>query len=146
MQKYEMRATHLEQPHKVLLGRVNVQSSAQLVHLLKGQFLVILFTGRLPALLYPDCLSDFFISRASHEFLSYRIQLPQRDVPEMECVVRGSDEMERLVLSVEHVNDGDPSVLILACELELLAIIPRVRSRPELLDILDGNCACKGGV
>ena len=139
-----MMSTHLEEPQEVLLRRVNIQSSAQLFHLLERQLLVALFAGRLPALLYPDRLSDLLPSRTRHEFPSDGIQLSQCDVPKLKCIQGRSDQMERLVLSVEHVNDGDPSILVLACELKLLAIIPRIGSRPEFLDVLDGNCRARG--
>jgi hypothetical protein len=81
--KYDIGPPHLEQPHEVLLRGVNVQSSTQLFHLLKRQSLVVLFAGRLPALLYPDRMSDLRVSKTCHEFLSYCVELSQGNVPKL---------------------------------------------------------------
>ena len=52
-------------------------------------------------------------------------------------VVGGRDEVQRLVVACEHVDEREPPVLVLLGELEVLSVQSCVRARANLLDILD---------
>ena len=51
----------------------------------------------------------------------------------------GGDEVQGLVVACEHVDEREPPVVVLLLELKVLAVEARVRTRPNLPDILDGN-------
>ena len=78
---------------------------------------------------------------AAHELFAEVIHAAHRGVPHKEDLARWRDEVQRLVLGVEGVHDGEPAVLVRRGELELLAVVPCLGAGANLLNRLDGNYA-----
>ena len=134
-----MIVAHLEQPYQLLRRSVDIEASAESLHFVKVQLLVARLIRCRPVLLLQDCMPNFFIPKARHEFLPYSVKLPQCDVPHSEDVVSRSDQMKGFVGAIENVDDGNPSIFIILGELKLLAIVAGVRRKAKFLDVLYGD-------
>ena len=54
------------------------------------------------------------------------MQFPESCVPHTKDVLGGGDEVQSLVLPIEDVDYGEPSVFVFGSKLELLAVVSRV--------------------
>lgn len=140
--EYEIEAcnkkirTYLEEPQQLARTRVDIQTLAQLLHLFKDKLLVLLLVSPLPVLLLPYRLAHFYVAETAHQFLTNGVEFPERCVPHAKDILGGGNEMQRLVRAVDDVDDGEPAILVLLGELELLSIVTGIRAGPQFLDVL----------
>ena len=92
-----------------------------------------------PTLLLPYRLTCLGVPWAGGKLQPDSMEFPESRFPNPELVLRRRDDVECLIRPVEDIDDGQPTVFILLCELELFAVISRIRTAAQLLDVLDGN-------
>ena len=100
------------------MRRVDVESSAELLDVLKVKLLVCLLVGSLPILLLPNGFTKVDVAEATHESLAHGIQLTNGRLPHLKNVDRWGDDMPNFIASLEGVDDSKPSVLALLGYLE----------------------------
>jgi hypothetical protein len=131
--------TYLEPAEQIVSGAVDVQFSAQLFDLVKGETLILVPIGAFPVLFLPDSLALFDVSEPGHELQSVCMEAAKSGVPHAEDVVRGRNEVEDLVVAIEDVDEGEPKGLVLLGELEMVAVEAGGGPWADFLDVLDGN-------
>jgi hypothetical protein len=95
------------------MRRVDVESSAELLDVLKVELLVRLLVGSLPILLLPNGLAKVDVAEATHESLAHGIELTKGRVPHLKNVDGRGNDMPNFIATVEGVDDCKPSVFAL---------------------------------
>lgn len=119
---------------------MNVQPSAQLFYFFKIQPLIQPVVGPFPVLFLPKGLPHFKITNPAHQSLTDGVKFEQRCMPRFKDFFCWCNEVQGLVVSIQYVNYGKPSVLAFLTESELLATISSIGAGANFLDSFERNC------
>jgi len=136
--------TCLEAARQDVSRKIDTKSFAELLDVLKGQFLVGSLVGGLPVLLCPEGLAEVEVAEPAHEGLTDGVQLVESGIPHLEDVDREGDDVQCLPATVESVNNSKPPILALLGYLEQLSVVSGVGSGSEFLNILYGYYETQG--
>lgn len=95
------------------MARIYVELPAKPFYFAEGEPMVGFLVRSFPVLSLPDGLPHFAIPNSAHEILSNGVEGAQRVVPHAKGLIIRGNQVERLVISVENINDSEPSVLVL---------------------------------
>ena len=91
-----------------VVSTTQVQSTTQEFGFIEIEFSISRGICTLPVVSFPNSLRTLGRRQAHHEVEANLLELKESDMPKTEYDVRGSDDMQSLIISIDIVDNGQP--------------------------------------